>query len=111
DGLSPVSIRQFPTDVSPYGLRGAAGNCLDICLDPFRKGGPRLDAGRMAPYTEADVNLDRRVMRGGTWTFGMLGSTSIRFLIETFRTRSDASFRLCRPASGLPGAGMGRARP
>ena len=51
DGLRPVSIEAFPSDESPYGIRGMAGNSRDWCLnDP---GGRRY--------------RDWRVARGGMW--------------------------------------------
>lgn len=48
----PMPIDSYPTDESPYGLRGMNGNSLDWCLD-------LLDDGR-------------RILRGGGWiTYGI----------------------------------------
>ena len=49
-GAGPASVDRFPTDESPFGVRGMAGNAADPCLnDPGGKG-----AGL-------------RTFRGGTW--------------------------------------------
>ncbi|NUN51033.1 MAG: SUMF1/EgtB/PvdO family nonheme iron enzyme, partial [Candidatus Brocadiae bacterium] len=47
---SPVSVRAFPADESPFGVRGAGGNSRDFCLNS-----PGAD------FPSA------RLMRGGTW--------------------------------------------
>jgi serine/threonine-protein kinase len=49
DGGRPVGVSGFPTDESPYGIRGLAGNVSDRCLN------------------EPEDPHGRRITRGGNW--------------------------------------------
>lgn len=91
-------VESFPGDVSPYGVRGMAGNVRDWCADPFEREGVSIQKGRH----QADLRLFRvetpvRCVRGGTWR------ESSRFARCAARGRELAStcspslsFRLCR---------------
>jgi formylglycine-generating enzyme required for sulfatase activity len=57
DGMRPVGVGAFPTDESPYGVRGLGGNGRDFCLD-----GPGEEYPGM------------RLARGGYWAQGGLNS-------------------------------------
>jgi formylglycine-generating enzyme required for sulfatase activity/tRNA A-37 threonylcarbamoyl transferase component Bud32 len=50
-GASPVRVREFPADESPYGIRGLAGNSRDACLNDAGLGFSSL-----------------RLFRGGFWS-------------------------------------------
>ncbi|HND00412.1 MAG TPA: SUMF1/EgtB/PvdO family nonheme iron enzyme, partial [Myxococcota bacterium] len=62
----PVDVDQPEGDVSVYGVRGLAGNCVEWCADPFREDWPEP----VAPH-EPGLNADpsvARVLRGGGYT-------------------------------------------
>ncbi|MHC4598754.1 MAG: protein kinase domain-containing protein [Planctomycetota bacterium] len=98
DGSRPAPVDSFPTDESPYGVRGLCGNVVDWCLNE----------------TEEDA---RRHLRGGSWldagvylrsTF--MGASSSAYVYQ-------AGFRLAwipaLPLRGGPvteGAGQARGR-
>jgi serine/threonine-protein kinase len=50
-GIRPCSVHDFPTDVSPYGIRGLGGNACDWCLS--------------AP---GEWKKEWRGLRGGAWS-------------------------------------------
>ncbi len=54
-GPRPSPVESFPTDESPYGVRGLVGNARNLCLN---------DAG--------EDHYGWRLCRGGTWTFSGL---------------------------------------
>jgi len=66
---SAVPVSAFTTDVSPYGVRGLAGNGASWCLDLFHPEGPALDRGRYRPPLELDGGWagGSHVVRGGAW--------------------------------------------
>jgi serine/threonine-protein kinase len=57
DGMRPVVVGAFPTDESPYGVRGMAGNAADWCLDS-----PGADERETLSQHE-----QWRLMRGAGW--------------------------------------------
>lgn len=59
-------VETFPGDVSPYGVRGLAGNVRDWCLDAWVPEGPPTPAGRVLPPDPGDP-AGWRVRRGGSW--------------------------------------------
>jgi serine/threonine protein kinase/formylglycine-generating enzyme required for sulfatase activity len=65
--FGPVEVDTFPADVSPYGVRGLAGNVSDWVADP-RPGGAEVVGGQVsvAPVHPA---MERR-FRGGNWNSG-----------------------------------------
>ncbi|MFZ5481866.1 MAG: SUMF1/EgtB/PvdO family nonheme iron enzyme [Myxococcota bacterium] len=65
----PAPIDGWPQDVSPYGIRGLAGNVQEWCLDTYRREGPALTGPRVTIDASAlrdDLTL-ARVLRGGSW--------------------------------------------
>lgn len=66
---SPQRVEDWPTDVSPYGVRGLAGNMRDWLLDAYDPLGPPLRDGRLVRTYDPDPDVDR-VNRGGTWSGG-----------------------------------------
>ena len=86
----PHVVSDFPIDVSPYGVRGMAGNIQDWCLDAYPDG--------LRPTTEPNMRLRRmRAARGGHW----LASVSEAHLarrsgIRPWERWPTLGFRLCR---------------
>ncbi len=63
----PGPVDEFPGDVSPYGVRGLAGNVLEWSHDAYPQGGPVHDQRvQVGPFEAAS----RRVLLGGAWTHG-----------------------------------------
>jgi serine/threonine-protein kinase len=99
----PSPVDGYPDDVSPYGVRGLAGNVRDICLDVFRKDGPAMDGERVevADLPEPAEDLgESYVGRGGFW-YGQHSSARTAFRIECYPSaRFDyQGFRLVRSLS------------
>ena len=82
DGMSPVPIDRFPTDVSVYGVRGTAGNVTDWTATEWAQG--EGDAARVA-----------RVVRGGGGSRARSSSRcAYRFSLEPGQTAPYVGFRL-----------------
>ncbi|TNE50876.1 MAG: protein kinase [Deltaproteobacteria bacterium] len=66
--LTPSVVDSYPVDVSPYGVRGMAGNSRDWCADEYVQDGHIHGAMALpAPsHTEEDPNHYRN-FRGGSW--------------------------------------------
>ncbi len=65
--MLPASVHDFPLDISPYGVRGMAGNMTDLCLNLFDE---IPDGGGRVRVEEAMLDPDRRgemACRGGAW--------------------------------------------
>ncbi|MCE9584124.1 MAG: SUMF1/EgtB/PvdO family nonheme iron enzyme [Planctomycetes bacterium] len=78
DGPRPVTVRSFPMDESPYGVRGMAGNSRDFCLNS-----PGAD------FPEA------RILRGGYWNAsGAQLAASYRSTAATRHVSPKGGFRL-----------------
>ena len=99
-GRGPVG--SFPTDVSPYGVRGLAGNVRDWCLNPWTRTGPSLEEGRLVVKEPGEVDPDElRSIRGGAW----LGSATYcraasRFADKPGRSYNSVGLRLVRRVQG-----------
>ncbi len=81
-------VDSFPVDVSPYGVRGVAGNVTTWCLNPFSLDPPADDllvAPSGAPG--ADDPTIPRVGRGGAWFFPP------KFCQSAWRFRFIATYR------------------
>ena len=65
--VGPAPVDSFPVDVSPYGVRGMAGNVRDWCLDRWEQDGPTVVDGRLHIPTPPTGD-DFRSIRGGAWT-------------------------------------------
>jgi len=66
DDPLPVVVDSYPSDVSPYGIRGLAGNVIDWVLDDLSLANWPEHGGVVAPPVEATG--DWRAYRGGAWT-------------------------------------------
>ncbi|WP_437735007.1 bifunctional serine/threonine-protein kinase/formylglycine-generating enzyme family protein [Sorangium sp. So ce1335] len=98
-GRRPVD--DFPLDESPHGLRGAAGNVRDWCINAWKREGPRTEGGVVLLDPADDGDPDFRVARGGAW------STSPNFCRAAGRFASKPGDRFggmgFRLARSLPG--------
>ena len=99
-GTSPrwQPIHSFPEDVSPYGVRGLAGNTRDWCLNIWRREGPTVEHGRLiiepAPLNEHE---DYRAIRGGAWMANLHGArAAARFANRPQQHFSVLGMRLVR---------------
>jgi len=90
-----AAVGEFGEDVSPYGVRGLAGNVRDWCADAFRPAGPLLSDGRWVPG-DLIVEGMPRVGRGGTWCVNPVGLRSAyrSWFAPTFRSDDSIGFRL-----------------
>ncbi len=89
DGMRPCAVDSFPEDESPYGVRGLAGNCRDVCLN---------DAAEQR-WT------GWRVSRGGGWASpGIVGRSAIRTVAQP----SDVDFTMGGRLSWSPCCGSSR---
>ncbi len=100
----PSVVDTFPVDISPYGVRGMAGNSADWCMDSFLAGGGTILSGRVSVVAEEKTESapGYRVLRGGGWfnAASELGAANRRYLDSSYRG-FDISFRLVRPFSRL----------
>jgi serine/threonine-protein kinase len=94
--LAPLDA--FPTDESPYGARGLAGNVRDWCADVWTPAGPSIEGGilRVAPAAPGDRSL--RSVRGGS-CFGpsQLCRAAGRFAAQPDEQGAAVGLRLARP--------------
>ncbi len=98
-GRRPVD--DFPQDESPYGLRGAAGNVRDWCINAWKREGARTEAGIVLLDPADDGDADFRAARGGAWsTSPNLCRAAGRFAGKPGDRFGGIGFRLARPAPG-----------
>ncbi|WP_438007166.1 bifunctional serine/threonine-protein kinase/formylglycine-generating enzyme family protein [Sorangium sp. So ce321] len=101
---SPAPVDDYPTDESPYGVRGLAGNIRDWCVERWTPEGPAvLDRiARLLPADAVDPGL--RSIRGGAWSSAppAVCRAAGRFAARPEDRFSAVGFRLARPvATGL----------
>ncbi len=95
-----------PTDVSPYGILGLAGNVRDWCLEAWTPDGPAADGEilRITPAAADDLRV--RSIRGGAWSAPpQLCRAATRFAAEPDDYLGGVGLRLARPCRF--GAGVG----
>jgi eukaryotic-like serine/threonine-protein kinase len=101
----PAPVTDFPTDVSPYGVRSLAGNAMCWCLDlyaPFPHLSERVDVAAITREALSDTNPDTaryRAARGGSW-FGVTEhcrAAARRHSFAPFYRFNNMSFRLAYP--------------
>jgi serine/threonine-protein kinase len=63
-----VSVHAYPTDESPYGVRGMAGNVRDVCGNRWTADGPPVEGGRLVRAGTDPAADGLAVVRGGSWT-------------------------------------------
>ena len=94
-GVMPVD--EYPTDVSPYGVRGMAGNVRDWCVERWSLDGPRVESGvaQIDPAPADDPS--QRPMRGGAWiSVGDLSRLGVRYAEGPDKRHGVLGFRLAR---------------
>ncbi|MFO0762666.1 MAG: SUMF1/EgtB/PvdO family nonheme iron enzyme [Byssovorax sp.] len=95
-----MSVEDYPTDVSPYGVRGMAGNVRDWCIDRWHVDGPEAEGGLFsAPALDAGEAgaATQRPMRGGAWiSAGDLARLLVRYAELPDRRHGVLGFRLAR---------------
>ncbi len=63
---SPATVNSYPNDISPYGVRGMAGNVKDWCIDTYTREG--LPAGIQRVPIDPDAPPGaHQLCRGGGW--------------------------------------------
>jgi serine/threonine-protein kinase len=94
---SRESVAGHPTDDSPYGVRGLAGNTRDWCVNVWKHGGPRVDDGRLHLEAAAPDDPDFRVIKGGAWSSAAVnGLAAARFGARPGVCRPVVGFRVAR---------------
>ncbi len=95
-GVGPLGGRS--KDVSPYGIRGLAGNVRTWCINVWQPGGSRIDGDRLVvePADPADVSL--RAVRGSAWSATVPATRcAARYADPPDRRFSSIGVRLVRP--------------
>ena len=64
----PCVVDSFPADVSPYGVRGLAGNTSDWCADAYEDIPPKGPLVQAHHLTSETLQTHRRY-KGGNWQF------------------------------------------
>jgi serine/threonine protein kinase/formylglycine-generating enzyme required for sulfatase activity len=91
-----MPVHDYPTDISPYGVRGMAGNVRDWCIERWRLD-PRLrdDIAQIDPAAADDTA--ERPIRGGAWiSVGDLARLAIRYSEPPTTRHGVLGFRLAR---------------
>jgi len=92
-----MPVDTYPTDVSPHGVRGMAGNVRDWCLEPWSLDGPRVESEILQiDHVDACDDSDMAV-RGGAWiSAGDLMRLGVRYAERPTRRHGVLGFRLAR---------------
>jgi serine/threonine-protein kinase len=97
----PVPVDEFPADISPYGVRGMAGNVRDwtstVVADELGDSAVLSEIG----YQRWRDAHDTRVIRGGAWS-PLVPRVADRYWISPEVVLSFLGFRL---AKDVPGSG------
>ncbi len=84
-----------PIDVSPYGMRGAAGNVREWTGDGFERGGPKIEDGLPVLGTSSRARV--RTVRGGSYRLSLDDARlATRVGLDAARGYPDVGFRLVR---------------
>ncbi len=92
-------IDSYPTDESPYGVRGMAANTSEWCANAYRAAGPELDGDRLGPVGDCADEPDVQfwVVRGGAWyDQAQYARAATRRHQPPGTRRSDIGFRVAR---------------
>lgn len=92
-----MSVHDYLTDVSPYGVRGMAGNVRDWCIERWSLEGPRIKGGVVQIEAAAADDDAYRPLRGGAWvSVGDLSRISVRYAEQPSWRHGVLGFRLAR---------------
>ncbi|MEK7469497.1 MAG: bifunctional serine/threonine-protein kinase/formylglycine-generating enzyme family protein [Planctomycetota bacterium] len=80
DGPRPVKVSEFPSDESPYGIRGLGGNSRDLCLNIPNANFPDWRISRGGFWSDTGVRCRATDRTGGAatrvnWYFGFRMAT------------------------------------
>lgn len=93
-----MSVHDYRTDVSPYGVRGMAGNVRDWCVERWRLDGSRVEDDVAQTDVASPADDAYRPMRGGAWiSAGDLARLSVRYSELPTKRHGVLGFRLARP--------------
>ncbi|WP_438037298.1 SUMF1/EgtB/PvdO family nonheme iron enzyme [Sorangium sp. So ce204] len=93
-----MSVHEYPTDVSPYGVRGMAGNVRDWCVERWRLAGPHAEHGIVRVEAAPTDDPADRPVRGGAWiSAGELVRLAVRYAEPPTKRHGVLGFRLARP--------------
>lgn len=101
DRKNVMPVDSYRTDVSPYGVRGMAGNVKDWCLDSWHIDGPRTDDGILLMNSPREGCTDERLIRGGAWiSVPETMRVAIRYAGPPTQRHGTLGFRLARSFIG-----------
>jgi serine/threonine-protein kinase len=96
-----VPVDQYPTDVSPYGVRGTVGNVRDWCANVWRHEGPVVEHDIVQPDLADPEDPALRALRGGAWSSApSLCRIAGRFATSPADRFGALGFRLARAITG-----------
>lgn len=97
DVVEPRPVHSVELDVSPYGVRGLAGNSRDWCINRWRHEGPPLAGGRAIIVAADDDDPGYRSVRGGAYNSPLQRSRSAaRLTLQPGLRRAAIGMRLVR---------------
>jgi serine/threonine-protein kinase len=92
-----MHVEDYLTDVSPYGVRGMAGNVRDWCIDRWSLEGPKVSDGVVQVEAAMSDDDSYRPIRGGAWTSaGDLSRISVRYADRPAWRHGVVGFRVAR---------------
>jgi eukaryotic-like serine/threonine-protein kinase len=92
-----MPVDEYLTDVSPYGVRGMAGNVRDWCVDRWCLEGPQLNDGVVKVEAASNDDDSFRPIRGGAWvSAGDLSRISVRYAEKPSCRHGVLGFRVAR---------------
>ncbi|WP_433928273.1 SUMF1/EgtB/PvdO family nonheme iron enzyme [Sorangium cellulosum] len=94
---SLMPVHEYRTDVSPYGVRGMAGNVRDWCVERWYLDGPRVEGDVVQVEVAPEDDPAFRPARGGAWiSAGDLMRLAVRYSEPPTRRHGVLGFRLAR---------------
>jgi eukaryotic-like serine/threonine-protein kinase len=93
-----AAVSDYPTDESPYGVRGLAGNVRDWCADVWTATGPPVDDGIARVEVARPEDPSMRSVRGGAWSAAppTVCSAASRFAAHPDERFATVGLRLAR---------------
>ncbi|MCB9763596.1 MAG: SUMF1/EgtB/PvdO family nonheme iron enzyme [Alphaproteobacteria bacterium] len=97
DTPGPEPVGGHPTDRSPFGVEGLAGNTRDWCVNAWLPAGPPCPDGRLEVVPAAAEDEGFRAVRGGAWQATVaLARAAARFANLPGARLGPVGFRLVR---------------
>jgi serine/threonine-protein kinase len=94
---SLASVDSYPSDQSPYGIRGLAGNSRDWCGNVWLREGPAVRDGRLLIETASVDTPSLRASRGGAWSSTLsMSRSAFRFGSRPSLRRASLGVRVAR---------------